>query len=241
MPSRTNFRKSWNNARRRGYRPVYHRRRAAMRIQRAFRRRRGLRSQFKKVKKIVYQDIEHRWIDDMSFTFQIPGAGGDIIPLGLETIVQGDNVTNRTGNKITLKGLHLKGQVFVADSHNFIRLMLVMVNTLQQIVIPSDILQPDATTNNPTIYSPYKKESKIKFRVLLDKMYKMQQQAAGSVYPEIINVDLSYKWPKGKTITYNLPTATAPIYWFPVVLVLSDSQIVTHPQFRGSKRLTFIA
>lgn len=217
---------------------------AASRIQRMFRRRkrkRGLQSQLSKVKKIVYQDIEHRWIDDMSFTFQIPGAGGDVIPLGFENIVQGDNTNNRTGNKITLKKIHLKGQVFVADTHNFFRLMLVMVNPLNQIVVPSDILQPDATTTNPTIYSPYRKESKIKYRVLLDKTYKLQQQAAGSVYPEIINFDMSYKWPKGKSITYNQSGASQPIYWFPVLVVLSDSQLQTHPQGRSALRISFVA
>jgi hypothetical protein len=203
--------------------------------------RKNLNTKVKRISKIVYQDIEHRWDDNIAYSFSIPGAGGDIVPLGLETIIQGDNIGNRTGNKITLKSLHLKGQVIVADTHNFIRLMLVMVNSLQQIVIPSDILQPDPVSGNPSIYSPYKKESKIKFKVLLDKFYKTQQQAAGSVYPFLQNVDLSYKWKKGKTITYNLPTASSPIYNFPVLCVLSDSAVPGHPQFRGCKRLNWIA
>lgn len=204
-------------------------------------RRSNLKTKVKRISKIVYQDIEHRWQDDINFSFSIPGAGGDVIPLGLETIIQGDNIENRTGNKITLKSLHLKGQIIVADTHNFVRLMLVMVNSLQQIVIPSDILQPDTVSNNPTIYSPYKKESKIKFKVLLDKMYKLQQQAAGSTYPFLQNVDLSYRWKKGHTVTYNLPTASVPIYWFPVLVVLSDSAVPGHPQGRFAKRLNWIA
>lgn len=218
--------------------------RAARRIQRAFRRRKGkyaLRYKFNKVKKIVYQDIEHRWADDIAFSFTLPGAGGAIVNTGLELIHQGDDVGDRTGNKVTLKSFYLKGQIITADTHNFMRILLVNVNSLNQIIIPSDILQPDTTTNDPTIYSPYRKESRIKFKVLFDKMYKTQQQAAGSLYPFLINVDLSYKWKKGKSITYNQAGNSTPIYWYPLLVVISDSQIVTHPTFRGAKRLSWIA
>lgn len=226
---------------------------AAKRIQRAFRRTGHRRGRFTnvpntldKMLKSIHSMEEHRWQDDINFTMSIPGAGGDIFPIGLEFINQGDNINQRTGNKITLSSLYLKGQMIVADSHNFVRILLVMVNSLNQIIIPSDILQPDTTTTNPTIYSPFRKESKIKFRVLIDKMYKLQQQAAGSVYPEIVNVDLSYNFktkkdPNGCTITYNQQGNSTPIYWYPLVIAISDSQITTHPAFRGSKRLTWLA
>lgn len=216
---------------------------AARRIQRRFRRyrRNNTKYQLKKLKRVVYQDIEHRWADDINFTFTIPGNGGAIVNLGLELIHQDDGTSDRTGNKITLKKLYFKGQVITADSHNFFRCILANISTLGQIIIPSDILQPDTGTNNPTIYSPYRKESRIKYKILFDKTYKTQEQAAGAVYPFLINVDFSYNWKAGQTITYNQPGNSSPIYWYPVLIVISDSQIVTHPTFRGAKRISWIA
>ncbi len=222
---------------------------SAKTIQRFFKRRRRykkkysvpLKKQLNILKRRVNKDIEHRWSDDGNYVFQVPGAGGTTNTIGLDTIAQGDNFNNRTGNKITLKSLHLKGQMIVSDSHNFVRIMLVQILSLNQIVIPSDVLQPDATTGNPTIYSPYRKESRIKFNVLRDKFYKLQEVAAGSVYPFLVNVDMSYKWKKGLTITYNQVGNTTPIYNNILVIAISDSQLATHPTFRGFRRTTWIA
>lgn len=228
---------------------IRRRRRASRLIQRKWRRYKSrkryslaaVKYKVKRLQRQVNKDIEHRWSDDGNFVFQIPAAGGSVTTVGLDLIAQGDNTNNRTGNKINLKGLHLKGQMIVADSHNFVRIMLVQVLSLNQIVIVSDVLQPDATTGNPTIYSPYRKESRLKFKVLLDKFYKLQTVAAGSVYPFLVNVDMSYKWPKGLTVTYNDPAQNTPIYNNIMVLAISDSQLATHPTFRGFRRTTWIA
>lgn len=224
------------------------RRRAAKRfvaLQRKWRKYRRhsapLRTQVKRLRKQVNKDIEHRWQDDINFTFSVPAAGGLVQPLGTELIAQGDDVADRTGNKINLKSVYIRGQLIVSDSHNFVRLLLVKVVSLNQIVIASDILQPDATTGNPTLYSPFRKESRLKFTVLKDKFYKLQEIAAGSVYPFLLNVDMSYKWKKGLTITYDQVGNSVPIYANIYLIGISDSQIVTHPTFRGSKRLTWIA
>lgn len=214
-------------------------------LQRKWKRRRvPLRRKVRNLAKKVNKDIEHRWLDTINYSFSIPGSGGSMEPLGLETIsttpTAGLN-NDRLGNKITLKSIYIKGQVITADTHNFMRLILVKTISLNQIVICSDILEPDPASSNPTIYSPYRKESRIKYQVLLDKMYKTQQQAAGSVYPFLLNVDMSYKFKKGLTITYNQAGASVPIYNNVYLLCLSDSALPTHPQFRGAKRLTWIA
>lgn len=231
----------------RGWKRGRRRRFAAARIQRAFRRRRrrGLKSKVKKIARIVYKDIEHRWQDDLAYSEAVPGAGGSGVQIGLDTISTQPTgpLTNddRLGNKITLKKLFLKGQLIVADTHNFCRIILAEVVSLAQIVVTADILEPDPASGNPTIYSPYKKESRIKFKVLKDKFYKLQTQAAGSIYPFLVNVDMSYSWPKGLTITYNQAAAQQPIYKNVMLFFLSDSQAPGHPQFRGAKRLSWIA
>lgn len=218
---------------------------AARKIQRMARRKskRNLAKKVAKLNSKVNKIIEKRWNENGTYTFSIPGAGGAVETIGLDLIAQGDTVSSRTGDKITLTKLDLRGQLVVADTHNFVRLVLVQVLSLNQIVIPSDVLQPDAVTNNPTLYSPYTKDSRIKFDIIHDKFYKLQQQAAGAVYPEIVNVDLSYTWKNGLTITYPSQTAgnVTPIYNNIVLLVLSDSQVAGHPSFRGFRRTQWIA
>lgn len=207
-------------------------------------RRPRLATQVRRLKKQVNKDIEHRWQDDITYNFQIPAAGGTVEDLGLELIstTAGPGLNNdRLGNKITLKSIYIKGQLIVADPRNFVRILLVQTISLDQIVVASDILQPDATSTNPTLYSPYRKESRIKYKVLHDKFYKLQTQAAGATYPAVLNIDMSAKWKAGLTITYNSPAAGVPIYNNVYIVAISDSVATAHPSFRGSKRLNWIA
>lgn len=204
----------------------------------------NLSTQVRRLKQKVNKDIEHRWSDDITYSFNIPAAGGTVEALGLELIstTAGPGLNNdRLGNKLTLKSIYIKGQLLVADPRNFVRVLLVQTISLDQIVVASDILQPDPSTTNPTLYSPYRKESRIKYKVLHDKFYKLQTQAAGSIYPSVLNIDMSAKWVKGLTITYNSPLAGVPIYSNVYIVAISDSVATAHPSFRGSKRLTWIA
>lgn len=202
-------------------------------------------AKLKKLAKEVNKTIEHRWQDDINYSETIPGGGGSGVQIGLDQIATTPSqpllMDDRLGNKITLKSLYLKGQIIQSDSHNFVRMILAEVTSLGQIVVTADILQPDPITGNPTIYSPYAKDSRIKYHVIHDKLYKTQQQAVGSVYPFLVNFDLSTTWPAGLTITYNSPNNSQPIYKNVMLFLLSDSQSQTHPQFRGAKRLTWIA
>lgn len=223
--------------------------RAASKLQALFRGRRARKkttaAKLKKLARKVNQDIEHRWADNSNFNFQIPSAGGDVIDLGTELIATTPTVPNgtddRLGKKITLKKLYVKGQITVADSRNMCRILLVKATSLNQIIIASDILQGNSVNNQPSIYSPYKKESRIKFKVLFDKIYKLQEQAAGSVYPKLLNVDFSWKFKSGMTITYNVDTNSYPIYQDIKIVCISDSTQVAHPRFAGFKRLSWIA
>lgn len=225
------------------------RRRAAKRfvkLQRRWRKRRTLATRVNKLSKKVNKDVEHRWQDNITYTEAVPGAGGSGVQIGLDTIATTPSGPllndDRLGNTITLQSFYLKGQLIEADpSHNFCRLILAEVVSLQQIVVLADILQPDVASGNPTLYSPYKKESTIKYKILLDKFYKLQPVAAGSVYPFLVNVDLSYKWKNGLKITYNQAAAQQPIYKNVMLFLLSDSQVLPHPQFRGARRLQWIA
>lgn len=218
-----------------------------VKLQRRWRKKRTLAKRVRNLTKKVNKDLEYRWQDDIAYTEAVPGAGGSGVQIGLDTISTTPTGPltndNRLGNNITLTSFYFKGQIINADpSHNFCRLILAEVISLQQIVITSDILEPDPASGNPTLYSPYKKESRIKYKILLDKFYKLQPVVAGAVYPFIANVDLSYKWKSpGLKITYNQAAAQQPIYKNVMLFLLSDSQVLPHPQIRGAKRIQFVA
>lgn len=222
--------------------------RAAKKIQdrfRKYRRRRGrLQKQITVLRRKVYKITEHRWQDKYNYSDSF-GAGGLIKKVGLELIAlqpsSANLQDNRLGNKITLQSIYLKGQIAVGDVRNFCRIGLVRVLNLAQAVNIDDILQPQFGSVLPTIYSPYRKDSPIKFKILHDKFYKTQQQAAGSTYPSVVNFDLSYKWKKGLTVTYLQDTASDPIYNSIFLFAISDSTGIPHPSFRSFKRLSWIA
>lgn len=222
--------------------------RAAKKIQDKFRRYRSRRGKLQKqitvLRRKVYKIIEHRWQDIYNYSDSF-GQAGLIKKVGLENIAltptSANLQDNRIGNKITLQSIYLKGQLAVGDTRNFCRIGLIKVLNLNQAVNISDILQPQFGSVLPTIYSPYRKESPIKFQVLHDKFYKLQAQAAGSTYPSVVNFDLSYKWKKGLTVTYLQDTASDPIYNSIFLFAISDSTLAPHPSFRSFKRLSWIA
>lgn len=220
--------------------------RAASKIQGWFRKRRkkNLAKKVKTLAKKVNSNIEHRWQDVHNFTDSF-GVAGLVKKIGLENIAVTPSSSNlednRIGNKITLKRVYLKGQLAVSDSHNFCRMLLVRVTNMSQLVSVSDILEPAFGSVLPTIYSPYRKDSTIKYKILHDKFYKLQQKSAGSTYPDIVNFDLSYTWKSGLTITYLQDTASDPIYGQIYLVCISDSSSIPHPSFRSFKRLSWIA
>jgi len=219
---------------------------AASRIQRAFRRRKkrsGLQRQITTLKKKVNSQTEYGWQDIHNYSDSF-GVAGLVKSVGLDNIAitptSANLQDNRIGNTISLRSIYLKGQIAVGDSHNFCRMLLVQVLSLSTTVNISDILQPQFGSVLCTIYSPYRKESDIKFKVLHDKFYKTQIQAAGSVYPSIVNFDLSYKWKNGLKISYLQDAASTPLYNNLVLVCISDSNLTPHPSFRSFKRLSWI-
>lgn len=208
------------------------------------RRKRNLAKKVRRLAKKVNSTIERRWQDVHNFGGSF-GVSGIVKKLGLENIAITPSASNlednRIGNKITLTSIYFKGQLAVSDSHNFCRMMLVRVLNLATTVDINDILEPAFGSVLPTLYSPYRKDSPIKFKILHDKFYKLQSQAAGSVYPSIVNFDLSYRWKSGMSVTYLQDTASDPIYGAIYLVALSDSSAVPNPSFRSFKRLSWIA
>jgi len=216
------------------------RNRRARTIQRAWRKRRykkynknTCKKQLKKLKKIVYNNINPGWKD----TYQAPtavGAGGEITGdfCGLENIAQGTNHDDRIGNKIVVKQIHFKGNIQVARGDIY--------NEIRQIIFST----PDVCTTDPPaiqdiletgdLYSFYKKNSKIKFKIHYDKTWQMSNPYSevgtvtpvglnGMCYPNYIHWEIKLKFPKGHPIWYGNASVGSPTKGAFFLLRISDS------------------
>lgn len=101
---------------------VYYRRRRPYRRRRYYRRRRGLnRTQYRAVSRIIDKKKELKYFD-VAATGTGMGTGGTIV--SLVDIGQGDTITTREGNKITLKSLQFKAQLQRVTTDSQVRVCL---------------------------------------------------------------------------------------------------------------------
>ena len=238
---------------------VYRRRYAAhfnaRRIQRAFRRRkkRSLKTQLKKLKRKVYNNLQNCWID----TIQTPvgsGAGGYINPdfCSLQQIAQGDDHNERQGNKIVVKTISIKGQLRNANGDIFNEFRIIIFS-LTDDPSPGATLTVGDILQNGDLYSHYKKNSAYKYKIHWDRTYQMSNPLAtvatqpsstdlcGCPYKDFIHIEKKIKL-KNHQVWYRGATAGACIKGGIYMLTISDSlnQLPTgHPTFGYQIRMLY--
>lgn len=238
-----------------GSRPgKYRKNRAAYAIQKAFRRRRKrkmssiVKTNRRKINKLMNAEVAFR---DQVYSTNISSSGA-FLQIGIQSIDQGDGEGQRQGDKITIKSINMKAHLSVlngtisnGDAFNNIRLILLKLpqpNTNAPLLV-TDILQ----VNN--WQSHYRKKSDVKFTVLHDKTYYMDNQGFGTgassdpkwqpVHCHQKNCSFKIKFPKGLDVTFN--TGSQNVYQNDIRLfVLSDSAVVGHPSLNGYLRMTYL-
>lgn len=206
-------------------------------------------SQINSLKQIVYNNLQPCWIDTQQT--MTAGAGGTIFPnfCGLQSIAQGDDQNQRQGNRIVVKSIHLRGLLNVAVGDTFNQYRFIVFST------------PDNTPTTPSVsdiletsdlYSFYKKNSSIKYKIHWDKTYQMSNVLAnvgtvaptelnGCPYPNYITVDKTIKF-KNHIIWYRGVGNGQPIKNAIYCLVVSDSisQVPSgHPQYSYYSRMNY--
>lgn len=201
-----------------------------------------------KVNKLL--NAQSTWYDsDLATTVS---TTGHIQPIGLLDITKGTNSGQRLGDKIELKSISFKLQLDVintsianGDVFNQIRMLIVQFPqplTSGIGIEVGDILQTS------DIKSHYKKDSKIKYKILHDQLFYMDNQGFGtgaSSNPKwqpqkchLKNFDKKFKFPDGINVVYN---AGGVIINNDIQLVLvSDSTIALHPRIYGHIRHVFL-
>jgi len=230
----------------------------ARRIQRAFRRKRkrtSLAKQVRILKKKVNADTDNRWHDSFYLATSIPNTGVFLDVGNLANIPAGDAYNQRQGNKITLKSINISFNFLPRDQYNRFRVIGFMIGQ-QTLGAPAlnDILQDITGTGAtaPNVDSPYKKDSKLKYKILFDDRFTLQPRVyttipAGTVYTGAALAPNKW-WRKkitfgkaGKAIYYKDGTASQPILNMIYLLFLSDSNNPIHPSYQGWVRTSWVA
>lgn len=164
-----------------------------------------------------------------------------------DTIPQGDTKQSRSGDKITAKSLLVKYQARIAsgvnnDHYNQIRVIIFKYITNTPTAIPSlpDILQYGDTgsSNEARMTSPYKTNSNYRFTILHDKVHNLywgnSSGAAGGA-PRLKSQDLRFDL-KNASVRYDVSSNAKTGY---MMLMVSDSGAITHPEMCWSARFYF--
>lgn len=230
-------------------RPRYNR--AALKIQRNYKKarfykkQRRLRTKIKRIQQKIYQDADNRWRDTWWTAQNMPATATILDIADLGGIIQGDNIDQRAGNRITLKSLYLSFNFLGSDAYNNMRIILFSIPCSQSGTLPTvDQILAQVTTLPialPSVQSPYTKNSTLEFKIILDKRFQLQRQATGAVFPPSLWLTIKHKFKHkgGHPVHYETGTATPPIKGNIYMLFISDSQAPPHPNFTCYSRLNY--
>lgn len=222
-----------------------------VRLQRKYKKKR--RTTVAKVNKKVNKLIRStKTFVDTNFSNNISTIGS-FYDVGLTSLVNGTGEGQRSGDKITLTSLQIKfrlsvlnGSAINADAFNNVRLILVQFP--QPVLTGNPVVTLDILQYNDW-NSMYKKRGNVKYKILMDKHYYMDNQGFGSgaasnpvwtpatTHQKLCN--FKYKFPKGGlTITYTKTQSTV-LSNDIALFMISDSSIQGHPTVNGYVRLNF--
>lgn len=222
---------------------------AARRIQRKFRSRKrratgAVKKNTQQLRKIT--NAQKSYVDNF-LTYSINGTVGSVNNVGLNTISQGNTLSQRIGDKITVKSVILNGfmqnalSTLAADAFNNIRIIVLQVNQ------PNLTASPLVVTDFLEIanyMSLYKKRPTYKFKVLYDKHVMTNSQNSGGATWQPVNAfrkhfKVNINFPKGLDVTFS-PGTTTPIKNNLKLLLLSDSLAVPHPSITFYSRINYL-
>lgn len=223
-------------------------------------KRKNLRYQVKKLKKITYRNLQPGWIDDFTSGTGVTSSGFTTYDwCALEKIAAvGGNVggtidvpssaQTRIGNKITVKKVRCRFLFNVSsqDIYNQVRVIIFTVPDPGSVsAAPNDILE---TLN---VQAFYKKNGKIKFKIHKDFTVKLGQYKAsvttatgalalnGHTYPCFATRDITVNFPKGLDVWYRDQNAGAAQKNQLGLLLISDSSVIPNPSVQLMTRLHF--
>lgn len=171
------------------------------------------------------------------------------LDLNVPNIIEGTSQEERVGQKIVITKIQLKGQIQMVyssltpslnDAYNQCRFILIMYqSTAGSSPVMDDILEQPGTAGSKFVMnSLYKKNPKFKYRVLYDKVHNLYwRNASGYVggCPNIKNLNITRK------LNHEVHYSTTGLItgWIPLLMIVSDSGALNHPQFAYTSRISY--
>lgn len=222
-----------------------------VRLQRRYKKRRRplVRRINQKVNKLIRST---KTFFDTTFSNNIT-TFGSFYDVGLSGLINGTGEGERAGDKITLTSIQIKLRLSVlntalVNSDAFNNVRLILVHLPQPVQTGNPIATLDILETNDW-NSFYKKRGKIKYKILMDKIYYMDNQGFGSgaasnpIWTPVTShqklCNYTHKFGKGGlTITYTQNQSTV-ISNDLALFMISDSSIPGHPAAVGTVRMNF--
>lgn len=208
---------------------------AAKKIQRAWRRKRRFRANV--VKRVLRNQEPYKY-DMTTLNNPITSSWSFLanlseIPFSLE-----NEPNSRQGTKVQLKNMSMRTTLNVGstDTFNIVRLAIVRGRRVGELNANQIAYDPNSTGDDLNL--PFNQRF---VDVKWDKTYKLQEQAAGSVYAPFIHLDVSKylgsicKYTESGVDITDQPYNNTSFY----LIGCSDSTTLPHPQTRGQIRVSF--
>lgn len=153
---------------------------------------------------------------------------------------QGDTDSTRSGDRITIKSLQLRGTLTVADTHNIMRIIIFQYLGDDAVAVPTSgqVLEAPYYGTYNHVNSPYAKDFVgYKTIVLWDSTYVLNQDNQAKQF-QIMLTAANFRKKAKPYIQYQGGTSNGVgnIY----LMAVSDSGAATHPSLSFASRLRYI-
>lgn len=205
----------------------------------------------KKVKQLekkvadIEDDIEYKY-KDTAYAFNMLQTGV-VSDLGLGSITSGTTTDNRLGKQINVSSIRLRGYINYGDNFNRWRILVVRLMTEDRTLDGLNVSDILADTNN-WYNSFYRRHSMVKFKVEADRrgfvngpMFNSASSSSvqATNFKPYQNLNINLKWKGGLKVTYSSDALSLPTRNPVFIILLSDSIISDHPDYRVSSRITY--
>lgn len=217
--------------------PFTARKNAAVKIQRAFRKKRATTSV---VKRVLINQEPYKY-NMISLNNTIPNRWTNLANLTKIAWSNTNKPSFRQSTKVQIKNFALRGYLTPGngDVFNIVRLAIVRGRRAGELSMSDVSFDPNVTTDD--LYLPFNQRY---VDVLWSKTYSIQETTAGAVYPPFriidknrkMNTTCKYEQALDSALTLDVQPYNNSAYF---LIAVSDSGFVNHPTLAGQLRISW--
>lgn len=183
-------------------------------------------ARIKRLEKTLYPSIEKKIVDIKASAAGVSSSGYANYPMF--QVAQGDDVSERVGDKVCIKEHRFKCCVRRGDNNNLLRIILAITPSTTNLVLADVLEYSNYTTDADVVFaSPYKKRptnAEKTYEILYDKVVNLGDDQQSFM------IDKRIKCGKyGKNVSFSDTGASMPENYQVCLLAISDSTASGHP------------